>query len=217
LVSGVNSGLLLAAHQWAEWVITRYHPRMTARIVLVRHGPSAHVERSILLDRGGVEAWREAYDAAGIQADARPPESLTRVAATATHVVASDLPRALGSAQRIGARRAILSSELLRESSLAIPNWEIRMPLGLWGMLISTAWFYRIARGTDMSAAEQSRTAAAADWLLGMTSGAATLLVVTHGVFRRMLSTELRARGWTCAERAGGYRHWSAWTFVPQP
>ena len=190
---------------------------MASRIVLVRHGPSAHVTKSILLDRSGVEAWRVAYDAAGIQAEARPPQSLTRLAADATHVVASDLPRALGSAQRLGAPRAILSSDLLRESPLTIPNWEVRMPLGFWGMLMSTAWFYRIARGTDMSPAERSRTAAATDWLLGMAGGAATLVVVTHGVFRRMLSSELRQRGWACAERNGGYRHWSAWIFVPAP
>ena len=125
--------------------------QLSSRIVLVRHGPSAHVERSALLDRTGVEAWRVAYDAAGIQPDARPPESLIRLAGDATHVIASDLPRALGSARRLGASRAILSSELLRESPLTIPNWEIRMPLSLWGVLISVAWFYRIARGTDMS------------------------------------------------------------------
>ena len=189
--------------------------RLRSRIVLVRHGPSAHVERSLLLDRPGVEAWRVAYDAAGIQADAQPPESLVRLAAAATHLIASDLPRALGSARRLGSSRAILSSELLRESALSIPNWEIRMPLGLWGMLISAAWFYRIARGTDMSDAERARTSAAADWLIGMVGANSTLLAITHGAFRRMLATELTTRGWKCAERQGGYRNWSAWTFIP--
>ena len=162
-----------------------------------------------------MEAWRAAYDAAGIQPDSQPPESLTRLAGTATHLIASDLPRALGSAQRLGITHPIISSELLRESPLAIPNWEIRMPLSFWGMLISVAWFYRIARGTDMSDAERARTSAAADWLVGMTDANATLLAVTHGAFRRMLARELTTRGWTCAERQGGYRNWSAWTFVP--
>ena len=156
-----------------------------------------------------------AYDAAGIQVSAQPPASLIRLAGNATHIIASDLPRALGSARRLGSSRAILSSELLRESPLAIPNWEIRMPLGLWGMLISFAWFYRIARGTDMSVAERARTSAAADWLVGMMTANSTLLAVTHGAFRRMLARELTTRGWTCAERQGGYRNWSAWTFIP--
>jgi broad specificity phosphatase PhoE len=158
-----------------------------------------------------------AYDLAGIQADAQPPQFLVRLAGAATHLVASDLPRALGSARRLGSRRAILSSDLLRESPLAIPNWEVRMPLGLWSMLISVAWFYRIARGTDMTDAERARTSAAADWLVGMADRKSTLLAVTHGAFRRMLARELTTRGWRCAERLGGYRNWSAWTFIPQP
>lgn len=170
-----------------------------------------------MLDRSGVEAWRVAYDAADIQADARPPASLVRLASNATHLIASDLPRALGSARRLGSPRAILGSELLRESPLTIPNWGIRMPLGVWGMLISAAWFYRIARGTDMSDAERARTSAAADWLVGMAPAKATLLAVTHGAFRRMLSNELAKRGWTCTERQGGYRTWSAWTFIQPP
>jgi hypothetical protein len=82
-------------------------------------------------------------------------------------------------------------------------------------MLISVAWFYRIARGTDMSDAERARTAAATDWLVGMADRNSTLLAVTHGAFRRMLARELTTRRWTCAERLGGYRNWSAWTFVP--
>lgn len=157
-----------------------------------------------------------AYDAAGIQADAHPPESLRRLAGDATHVIASDLPRALGSAQRLGAARAIVTSDLLRESALSIPNWEIRMPIAAWGLLISAAWFYRIARGTDMSVVERARTSAAADWLIEMVDTDSTLLAVTHGAFRRMLAKELTSRGWTCAERQGGYRNWSAWTFIPR-
>ena len=89
------------------------------------------------------------------------------------------------------------------------------MPLSLWGMLISVTWFYRIARGTDMSVDERVRTSAAADWLVGMMQANSTLLAVTHGAFRRMLARELATRGWTCADRQGGYRTWSAWTFLP--
>jgi broad specificity phosphatase PhoE len=155
-----------------------------------------------------------AYDAAGIQADAQPPESLRRLADDATHVIARDLPRALGSAQRLGGTRAIVTSELLRESALSIPNWEICMPFGAWGLLISAAWFFRIARGTDMSDVERARTSAAVDWLIEMVDANSTLLAVTHGAFRRMLAKEITARGWTCAERQGGYRNWSAWTFI---
>ena len=49
---------------------------MTRRIVLVRHGPSAHTESPGWIDAAGVYRWREAYDAAGILAQSAPPAEL---------------------------------------------------------------------------------------------------------------------------------------------
>jgi hypothetical protein len=44
----------------------------TAEIILVRHGPSAHVERA-WLDADGVRRWMIAYDAAEIALHHPPP------------------------------------------------------------------------------------------------------------------------------------------------
>ena len=71
---------------------------MVSRIILVRHGPSAHVHTAGAIDRTGMQAWREAYDSAGIQVVSQPTEALIQMAADAAHVVASDLPRAVASA-----------------------------------------------------------------------------------------------------------------------
>src|SRR6185436_11512114 len=120
---------------------------MTARIVLVRHGPSAHLQRGGFVDRSAVERWRDAYDAAGIRADCRPPVALVETAADATHIIASDLPRAVESAERLAPQRAVWLSELLREIPLAIPRWPTRLPLEAWGVLIHLGWMQRIARG----------------------------------------------------------------------
>ena len=185
-----------------------------AHIVLVRHGPSAHVHTAGAVDRAGMEVWRTAYDAAGIQTVSQPPAALVQVAADASHVVASDLPRAVASAERLAPGREIRTSPLLRETPLAIPSWPTRLPLGAWGLLISLGWGYRIARGSDASADERARAAAAAEWLAGITADGSTTLAVTHGAFRRLLAKQLLALGWTCTERRGGYRPWSSWSFV---
>ena len=42
-------------------------------------------------------------------------------------------------------------------------------------------------------------------------------LVVTHGVFRRLLAKELIAQGWAGVVRRGGYRPWSFWLFSSEP
>ena len=187
---------------------------MVSRIILVRHGPSAHVHTAGAIDRTGMQAWREAYDSAGIQVVSRPPEALIQMAADAAHVVASDLPRAVASAERLAPGREIRTSPLLRETPLTIPSWPTRLPLGGWGLLISLGWGYRIVRGSDASADERARAAAGAEWLAALTADGATTVAVTHGAFRRLLAKQLLALGWTSTGRRGGYRPWSAWSFA---
>lgn len=185
---------------------------MTARIVLVRHGPSAHAVGGVL-DRAGVERWRDAYDSAGIQPEARPPPALVQMARDATHLVASDMPRALASAEALGSPHEIRVSELFREAPLAIPRWPTRLPLVVWGALVHAAWSYRIARGVDETERDRARAAAASDWLNALVADGSTAVVVTHGVFRRLLGNHLVRRGWVTTGRDGGYRHWSRWSF----
>ena len=187
---------------------------MPARIVLVRHGPSAHTFSGTAIDRVGVERWREAYDAAGIDPRALPPAALAGMAARCTCVLASDLPRAVTSAERLDPDRAIQTTALLRETRLPIPLWPTRLPLAAWELLIHLSWVYRIARGRHPEALEKERAVAAARWLDSLATADTSALVVTHGVFRRLLAQQLRDLGWRGAERHGGYAHWSAWAFV---
>jgi broad specificity phosphatase PhoE len=189
-------------------------PSVTRRLILVRHGPSAHVHGGGWLDRRGVQRWRDAYDSAGIQDDCRPPEALVQLAADATHIVASDLPRAIASAERVARARAIRVSELLREMPLAIPLWPTRLPFMIWDVLISARGIAQVLRGLEATGEDRARARAAIAWLEEFVDDGSTALVVTHGVFRRVLSTELRSAGWTRAGRRGGYRHWSTWSFV---
>lgn len=186
---------------------------MLARIELVRHGPSAHVHDGGAIDRAGLEAWRDAYDVAGIQASGQPPASLVRLAADATHVISSDLLRAVASAELLARGRSVRVSELLRETPLGIPRWPTRLPLGGWAVVIHLAWSFRILRGTGASREEAARALAAAEWLERIVADGSTALVVTHGAFRRTLARQLIVRGWRGAGRHGGYRHWSRWSF----
>jgi broad specificity phosphatase PhoE len=167
-----------------------------------------------MIDRAGMDAWHVAYDLAGIQAVSQPPEALVQLASDATHVVASDLPRAVASAERLAPRRRIETTPLLRETPLDIPSWPTRLPLGAWAMLISLGWSFRILRGVDAADDELARAAAAAERLAGLTADGSMAVAVTHGAFRRLVAKHLVARGWTCTGRHGGYRPWSAWSFA---
>jgi broad specificity phosphatase PhoE len=187
---------------------------VSPRIVLVRHGPSAHLASAGVIDRAGLQRWREEYDTAGIQTVTQPPEALVQVAAEAVHIVASDLRRAIGSAERLAPNRHIRVSGLLAESPLPIPRWPTPLPFGAWEALIHLGWNYRIVRGIDATEADRARAAAAAEWLAGIVADGSTALVVTHGVFRRLVAKALVERRWTSAGRRGGYHHWSSWSYA---
>lgn len=187
---------------------------MAPSLLLVRHGPSAHVHTGGSIDRAGVHAWLSAYDAAGIVEVAQPPAWAADLAQSATHLVASDLPRAIASAERLVPGREVRVSPLLRESPLVIPRWPTRLPLAAWAAVIHLGWTYDMIRGRHPSEAERARTRAAAAMLEGVVADGSTACVVTHGVFRRVLAMELTARGWSSTGRREGYRHWSCWSLV---
>ena len=187
---------------------------MTSRILLVRHGRSAHVPAPGRLDAAGVRRWRAAYDAAGIAPDDAPPPALAAEAARAAVIAAGDAPRAVASAARIAAGRPVLATPLLRETALDVPAWlPLRWPLAVWEAAIHLQWGWRIVRGTDAPAAELERAAAAAAWLGDHARDGTTVVAVTHGVFRRLLARRLRADGWQAEPGRRGYRTWSVWGF----
>jgi len=186
----------------------------TARIVLVRHGPSAYVHQGGPIDVAGAHAWRNAYDLTGIQPDSRAPHALMQLAANARHVVASDLPRAIESAKRIAPHREIVVSPLLRETMLDVPRLPTRMPAVAWEVLAHLVWGYRVLRGMDTTNADRARAIETANWLAGLVADGSTAVVVTHGVFRRQVSIQLLARGWASTGRIGGYDNWSTWGFA---
>ena len=166
------------------------------------------------MDRDAVHRWQTAYDAAGIRTGAAPPVSLLELVAEADHIVTSAMRRAVASAERLAPTRPIRQSDLLRETPLPIPEWPTRLPFSGWSLARHSTWMYQILRGVDASERERARASEAATMLTGIAADGSTVLVVTHGVFRRLVGRELIDRGWKSLGRRGGYQHWSAWSFA---
>ena len=191
--------------------------RPDPRIVLVRHGRSAHVHRG-WIDRSGLDRWNEAYDAAGLHAHDRPPDALRRLAREAGRVVASDMPRARASAALLaGSGVAFETSPLLREISLWMPSWKrVRLPLLGWALAIGLGSLVRRWRGAYPDAEVSARAHEAAAWLAGLAREHGTVVAVTHGAFRAHLTVALEVAGWQAPWRRR-FHHWSAWEFSPAP
>jgi broad specificity phosphatase PhoE len=162
----------------------------------------------------GVDKWRAAYDAAGIVADPPPPALMERVASSGL-LVASDMPRAIASADRLADGRTFLTSPLLREVGQPVPRAiPLRLPMVVWNYLIAVKWGIQVMRGTDGTSEERVRAREAALWLDALTRKHDSVAVVTHGGFRRMLAFTLRDSGWKFGPDRRGYYNWSAWTMT---
>ena len=180
------------------------------RLILVRHGRSAHVHRG-WIDGTGLERWQLAYDAAGVHDADAPPASVVTLAREAALVVSSDMPRAIASASRLVGPDCAPTSPLLREIPLRLPTWpRVRLPLGAWALAIGLGTAWRMLRRDPSREAFTTQARAAAAWLTSLAEERGTVLAVTHAALRAHLAAALRERGWS-APSSRSWRHWSAW------
>jgi len=183
---------------------------VTARILLVRHGRSAHVHDGRWMRGPGVHDFESAYDAAGILEHDAPPSELIRVAADAQVIAASDLPRAIASARRIAPTRDPDVTPLLREIKLEPALWLPRLPIEVWEAMSHVQWSYRLLRGGHDSI---QRSNDAAEWLAERAADSATVVAVTHGGFRRLVARRLEVHGWRAGPEPRSYANWSIWSY----
>jgi broad specificity phosphatase PhoE len=180
------------------------------RIVLVRHGRSAHVHAG-WIDYAGFLRWRETYEAAGIDSRETPPPELQQVAASAGLLLASDTPRAVESARLLAAGAEVTVSPLLRELELTPPNLgRLRLPLAAWAL----AFGVRMLFHPHVTPAEQERARAVATWLAELAAQHGTIIVLTHHSFRSLLAKTLAAGGWHATLPRRRSSHWSLWLFA---
>jgi broad specificity phosphatase PhoE len=182
------------------------------RILLVRHGPSAHIHTG-WIDAHGFRAWRTAYEAAGISENAPPPPSLAQSTSDASLFLASDAPRAVASARLLASEREVVVSPLLRELDLDAPSCgKLRLPLRAWAFAVGGRMLVQTLRQQYPSPAEAARIDEAADWLDTLAAQHPRLVVVTHAMFRKRLSANLLRKDWQFEPGRRSLAAWSEWT-----
>jgi broad specificity phosphatase PhoE len=181
------------------------------RLVLVRHARSSH-EHARWVDAHGFRAWRAAYEAAGIGEHEQPPAELGRLASTAGLVLASDAPRALATARLLVSVSDVRVSPLLRELELDGPGLgRLRLPLRAWALGVGARILGQMMLRRYPSPAEAARIANAAAMLDEHADRHHLVVVVTHGMFRRRLASELERIGWRREAGKRTMEPWSAW------
>jgi broad specificity phosphatase PhoE len=191
--------------------VTSHADANRQRIALVRHARSAHVHRG-WISAAGFRDWRQAYESAGILETESPPADLRRLAESADLVLSSDAPRAVATARKLAPGREIAISALLGELDLDPPGLgRLAMPLPLWALAVGLRVLASRVRGQYPSRKEAARLDQAVRWLLEQAGRHRTVVVVTHGSFRRELFALLARGGWLPEPGRRTSRHWSAW------
>ena len=145
--------------------------------------------------------------------DDAPPAGLADEVARAEYLIAGATPRAIASAERLADGRPILQSPLLNETQLDLPAWlPDGGPLAVRDAWVQLQWSYNALRGAAPPQ-EVRRAVTATKWLTRLAHDQSPIVVVTHGIFRRLLAARLVAAGWKPDGRWRSYGHWSAWAF----
>lgn len=179
-------------------------------IHLIRHGPSAHVNDGRWFLGRDSHRYDDAYDAAGIRDDT-PPPGIVDLAQNAGALLSSDLRRAIESARRLAPDREPRIVPALRELRLESPHWvPAPLPIQVWDALNHLRWTMRMAFDIEHPTTRQA--AQAADVLLEAAAHTRSVVAVTHGGIRRLITAELQRRGRRLIAREGRHQNWSCWT-----
>lgn len=160
---------------------------MTLKIGLLRH-LRPPVPRWRLMTAAAFRGWWDEYDRSGVE-----PMPVDLNGVPWERCYSSDLPRAVGTAERVFPGR-IAVSPLLREVPVG-PVWPSRLPLPwpLWIVLGRLAWYCDHPSQPEPPAATIGRARAFVKELLR--PGRANTLVVTHGLMMKQIAKELVQHG----------------------
>src|SRR6185503_4132286 len=175
------------------------------RIVLVRHGRSAHVHAG-WIDVAGFLRWRETYEATGIDERETPPQALQTMAAGAGMIIASDASRSIESARLLSPGTHVAVSSLVRELDLVPPNLgPLRLPMAGWALAYGVRMLVRSR--AHVTPAERERAREAGRWLAGLTETHGLIVVVTHTSFRAALAKALESERWRNETACRSFAH----------
>lgn len=168
------------------------------RIVLVRHGhPDITPDARRPIAGTDLGRWYREYNDVGLATVSSPPQPLRDAAAIAGCIVASDLRRAMESAQVLAGTRPVNLDPDLRE--VGFPerlNSSTRLSPGVWVMIARALWLFDRCECEEPKTAASRRAARLADNLCTLARAHNSVVAVGHGWFNLFVGRELRRRLW---------------------
>jgi len=166
------------------------------RIILVRHGRPGDVSAAPITGHD-IGRWVRGYDAAGITRELPPPAIVSEMASSAGCVLVSNLQRAKESAAWLAASKDVRVDPELREAALP-DSLALSIPLSprTWVALARVAWWLNWCASGESIAMTRQRAGRVADRLGVLAAEYGSVMAIGHGMFNRLVASQLRRRGW---------------------
>ena len=174
-------------------------------INLLRHG-RPDIDRKERITAAEFHPWMERYDRSRV-AD-RPPQEVKSRSLQCHHIVCSDLPRSLHSADLLGVE-ADLVEPLFREAEL--PSFVFggpRVAAGNFSMLARVTWLCGHSRDCESYRAARCRAEEGADRLIELALSYRQVLLVGHGMMNWLVGRVLKKQHWRSLRSARANKYW---------
>lgn len=189
---------------------------MVGRIITARHG-RPNLSRDVRISASDYGVWWAQYDESGLHPDETPPQSLIDLAANATTILSSTLPRAIETArQATRSERHVPADPMFVEAPLPPPPVPfLKLSPSTWGVISRTMWFLGYApAGVETHCEAWRRVDEIAGRLVAL-AAEGDVLLCAHGYLNWMIDRRLRRSGWRRIGREGGNHFWSWRVYEP--
>jgi len=180
--------------------------RIDMKIVLMRHGrPEATSTDAVHAYE--LVHWISAYNEASVAKDSIPTNVSLSCAAACNVVLCSSLRRSEVSAQLLRDDYALVPDPQLIEAGLPWAEWKLfKLKPKYWAVVFRVMWYFGYSKHAESIKAARSRAHTAALGLVELAGTHGSVLFVGHGIFNRLVATELRKLGWSGPANPGsGY------------
>ncbi len=176
-------------------------------ITLLRHG-KPDIPSLNKLNAFAFTQWIQDYNAAVLSATSKPtPEALT-CARDSKAIVSSKLRRSIDSATALDTGKLILSSSMFNEAGLPSANWHsLKLSPKIWAVFFRILWLFGYSKNSESFTEAKNRATEAAKVLIELANEHEKVIFVGHGVFNRIIATELGKNGWAGPKNPGS-QHW---------
>lgn len=184
-------------------------------ITLLRHGkPDIPTLNSLSASTFG--EWVGVYDSSGLSPTSIPTSEALACATGSNVIVCSDLLRSVDSAKALSADKIILSDSIFNEAGLPVADWStLKLSPKFWALFFRVSWLFGYSRNSESFKEAKTRAVHAVKILKELANEHGKVLFVGHGVYNRILASELRRTGWAGPKNPGS-EHWGFAAYHPK-